>query len=358
MAKIKILVVDDSAFFRQSIAEILRTHSKFDVIGTAPNGSEAIRFISKTLPDVITLDLEMPTMDGFTFLRWLMAAHSIPVVVISSHSEGQDVLKALELGAFDFAVKPSDRASMDFMKLKAELIAKVETAAAIPSGQYHAKHAARLRAGVAAQPLLTGPPASFPVPPPDAPKVVAIGASTGGPPAVQTIITQLPKYFPAAVVVAQHMPPGFTLHFAERLNKASSVPVREATAGARLEPGSVYISPGGHHMLFRKVTNGAEIVLKPRIESDKHSPSVDQMMVSISDLYGSQVLGVILTGMGSDGKIGIRTIKNKGGTTIAESEETCVVFGMPKEAIETGSVDAILPLDKIPGEILRRCLSP
>ena len=357
MGKVKILVVDDSAFFRQSIAEILRNHPGFDVIGTVPNGSEAIRFISKTRPDVITLDLEMPTMDGFTFLRWLMAAHSIPVVVISSRSEGQNVLKALEFGAFDFAVKPSDRASLDFLNLKSELIAKVETAAAIPSDQYHSKHAARLRAEASAQPLKTNPPVPSPGARPNAPKVVAIGASTGGPPAVQNIVTKLPKYFPAAVVVAQHMPPGFTLHFAERLDKASKVPVREGTAGARVEPGTVYISPGGHHMLFRQGKNGVEVVLAPRAVSDKYSPSVDQMMVSASETYGPQVLGIILTGMGSDGKIGIRAIKKNGGLTIAESEETTVVFGMPKEAIETGMVDVVLPLDKIPEEVLRRCLT-
>jgi two-component system, chemotaxis family, protein-glutamate methylesterase/glutaminase len=349
MERIKVLVVDDSAFYRQTISGILKTSPRLEVIGTVPNGSEAIRFVSATRPDVITLDLEMPTMDGFTFLRWLMSNMPIPVVVITSRSESGNVFKALEWGAVDFVAKPTQRASMEFMKLRPELVSKVEEASLIPSEKLRAKLQTEVRIK-AAEPA---PPVSRPAP--GRVDMVAIGASTGGPPAVQLIITALPADFPAAVVVAQHMPPGFTLYFAERLSKAAKLPVKEGANGDLVKPGTVYISPGGYHMVLSSGRGGTQIELKPRIDTDKYTPSVDQMMISVAEIYGDKALGIILTGMGSDGRNGMKAIKQMKGGTIAEAEETSVVFGMPKEAISAGVVDEVLPIQSIPEEVVRRC---
>lgn len=350
MNRIKVLIVDDSAFYRQTLLGILKASPRLEVLGTVPNGSEAIRFVSRTKPDVITLDLEMPTMDGFTFLRWLMTNMPLPVVVISSRSESNNVFKALEWGAVDFIAKPTQRASMEFMNLREELISKVEGAATVSSDKIRLTHkkASTKTPGPA---IATGGRDTGKV------QVVAIGASTGGPPAIQAIISKLPKDFPASVIVAQHMPPGFTLYFAERLGKFAQLPVKEAANSDRLEPGRVYISPGGYHMLLHSTPNGGQISLKPRNQADTYAPSVDRMMIAAAEIYGDKVLGILLTGMGSDGKLGMKTIKEKGGWTIAESEETCVVFGMPKEAISLGAVDKVLPIEQIPIEVVRQCLT-
>jgi two-component system chemotaxis response regulator CheB len=352
MDRIKVLVVDDSAFYRQTIAGMLKSSARLDVVGTVANGNEAIRFITRSSPDVITLDLEMPMMDGFTFLRWLMTNKPLPVVVISSRSGSNNVFKALEWGAVDFIAKPTQRASLEIMKLQAELVTKVETAALVSTPKLYRTYLSKIQK---AEAVVLPAPAAGRSPGPV--QAVAIGASTGGPPAVQSIITQLPKDFPAAVVVVQHMPSGFTLYFAERLAKAARLPVKESAHGDRLEPGRVYICPGGQHMQLRSIRNEVVIELKPKNDSDKYTPSVDRMMISTAEVYGNHVLGILLTGMGSDGKLGMQAIKKKGGATIAESEETSVVFGMPKEAISLGVVDKILPLYQIPNEVIRRCLS-
>ena len=350
MNRIKVLIVDDSAFYRQTLMGILKSSPNLDVIGAVPNGSEAIRFVSRSKPDVITLDLEMPTMDGFTFLRWLMTNMPLPVVVISSRSESNNVFKALEWGAVDFIAKPTHRASLEIMTLRAELVSKVEAAATVSSEKIRLKHKS-------ASTVTPGPAISSGGHNTGKVQVVAIGASTGGPPALQSIITKLPKDFPAAVIVAQHMPPGFTLYFAERLGKFALLPVKEAADSEPLEPGKVYISPGGYHMELQSTPNGVQIVLRPRSDSDKYAPSVDRMMITAAESYGNKVLGILLTGMGSDGKLGMKRIKESGGMTIAEAEETCVVFGMPKEAIGIGVIDKVLPLDQIPLETVRRCLA-
>jgi len=350
MNRIKVLIVDDSAFYRQTLMGILKSSPHLDVIGAVPNGSEAIRFVSRSKPDVITLDLEMPTMDGFTFLRWLMTNMPLPVVVISSRSENNNVFKALEWGAVDFIAKPTQRASMEIMTLRTELVSKVEAAATVSIEKIRLKHKTA-STGAAVPAIPSGGRNTGRV------QVVAIGASTGGPPAIQSIITKLPKDFPAAVIVAQHMPPGFTLYFAERLGKFAQLPVKEAADSEKLELGKVYISPGGYHMELHPARNGVQIALKPRSDSDKYAPSVDRMMITAAETYGDKVLGILLTGMGSDGKLGMKTIKENGGMTIAEAEETCVVFGMPKEAIGIGVIDKILPLEQIPLETVRRCLA-
>ena len=350
--KIKVLVVDDSAFYRQTLSEMLKRSSKIDVIGVISDGTDTIRFLSKNKPDVIVLDLEMPAMDGFTFLRWLMSNNPLPVLVVSAHSEKSNVFKALELGAIDFLAKPTQRASFEILKIQKELIAKVELAATIPVEKLYvqARRSADSLSIVTESKQLSEFHGSR-----DLVKVVTIGASTGGPPAVQSIITRLPNNLSATVAIAQHMPPGFTQYFAERLNKVSELPVREAKHGEIVQSGTVYVAPGGHHMAFEKKADDIRFSIKTRTEADKYTPSVDILMKSAAQIYGNKTLGVLLTGMGQDGKKGMRLIKEKGGATLAEAEETAVVFGMPKEAILEGVVDKILPLYSIPEEIIRRC---
>lgn len=350
--KIKVLIVDDSAFYRQTLSEMLKRSSKINVIGVLSDGTDTIRFLSKNKPDVIVLDLEMPAMDGFTLLRWLMSNSPLPVLVVSAHSEKSNVFKALELGAVDFLAKPTQRASFEVFKIQQELLTKVELAATIPIEKLYvqARRSAASLSIIAESKQLPRLRGSR-----DLIEVVAIGASTGGPPAVQSIITRLPKNLSATVAIAQHMPAGFTQYFAERLNKVSELPVREARHEEIVQPGTVYVAPGGYHMAFEKRKGDIRFEISPRIETDKYTPSVDVLMKSAAQVYGNKILGVLLTGMGHDGKKGMRLIKEKGGATLAEAEETAVVFGMPKEAILEGVVDKILPLYSIPEEIIRRC---
>jgi two-component system, chemotaxis family, protein-glutamate methylesterase/glutaminase len=362
--RIKVLVVDDSAFFRQTFSDMLKTSSGIKVVGTAADGTEAIRFLSAEEVDVITLDLEMSRMDGFTFLRWLMTNHPLPVVVVSSRSESNNVFKALELGAVDFLPKPTKRASLEVMKIQQELLEKVELAATIPHTKIRPrlseeirlikKTRTRMPAEEKPSPLTSRPETgesevTEPV------KIVTIGASTGGPPAIQTIVSQLPQDLSVAVAIAQHMPGGFTEYFAKRLDHLSQLKVKEASHEEAVEPGKVYIAPGGYHVTFEREKGVVRFSIKPRSEGDKYSPSVDILMKSAAEIYGRRTLGIILTGMGRDGKQGMRCIKENGGSTLAESEETAVVFGMPREAIEEGVVDKVLTLQNIPGEILKRC---
>ena len=361
---IKVLVVDDSAFFRQTFSDMLKTSSCIKVVGTVADGTEAIRFLSTEEVDVVTLDLEMSRMDGFTFLRWLMVNHPLPVVVVSSRSERSNVFKALELGAVDFLPKPTRRASLEVMKIQRELLEKVELAATIPLEKIHPRLSEEMRfihktytrmpAKKRPSPLISQPgkgtsQVAGPV------GIVTIGASTGGPPAIQMIVSQLPQDLSVAVAIAQHMPGGFTEYFAKRLDHLSQLKVKEASHEEIVKPGHVYIAPGGHHVIFEREKGAVRFAIKPRSEGDKYSPSVDILMKSAAEIYGSRTLGVILTGMGRDGKQGMRCIKENGGSTLAESEETAVVFGMPREAIEEGVVDKVLALHSIPGEILKRC---
>lgn len=354
--KIRVLVVDDSAFNRQSIAAMLQSSPNIEVVDAVADGREAIKSVSIHKPNVITLDLEMPNMDGFTFLRWLMANNPIPVIVISSQSDTKSVFTALDLGAVDFLAKPSKKISNELQNIKNDLLKKVEIIAELPIEKIMArvkiiaeekKPDAHVREEKTAQTVVESSNIDL----------VAIGSSTGGPPALQSIITVLPEKFPVAIAISQHMPSGFTRYFAERMDKNSKVEVKEAEEGDSVNKGRVLISPGGYHMTFKRKGDSIKVNLKKRSVSDLYTPSVDIMMASASEVFGNRVLGVILTGMGNDGKIGMREIKNKKGQTIAESEETAVVFGMPGEAIKDGSIDIILPLPKIAGEIIRRCTS-
>lgn len=348
---VRALVVDDSAFNRSAISQMLADAPGIEVVGTAVDGVDAIGKTLRLLPDVITLDLEMPNMDGFTFLRWLMKERPTPVLVISSRSDSRSVFRALELGAVDFLAKPEARVSKSIGSIRDELLLKVRTLFRLPMGK------------VTNAIGLLGKERPAPAPrreeevvsrrgPVD---IVAIAASTGGPPAVQAIVTALPADFGAGIVIAQHMPPGFTRSFAERLNKMSSVVVSEAAAGDRVRPGTVLIAPGAHHLLVKRDRDGLYADLQPRTPQDRFVPSADRLMASVADSCGAAVLGVVLTGMGNDGAAGALAIKRAGGHCLAESEESAVIFGMPQEAIRTGAVDKVLPLGGMAEEVLSRC---
>jgi two-component system chemotaxis response regulator CheB len=351
MKKVRALVVDDSAYNRTAITQMLASDEGIEVVGSAIDGVDAI---SKTLrlgPDVITLDLEMPNMDGFTFLRWLMKERPTPVLVLSSLSDSRSVFRALELGAVDFLAKPEVRISKSIVSIRDDLVAKIHAVLNLEMDKVKSTIdlLSREQAAPIARKEEEAQRAHGPV------QVVAIASSTGGPPAIQAILGALPADLSAGIVIAQHMPPGFTRSFAERLNKLSSIVVSEAAAGDRVEPGTALIAPGGHHLLVRKDRRGLTAELVPRSPSDKYVPSADLMMVSVAEACGPAVLGVVLTGMGKDGAEGVIAIKKKRGHCLAESEESAVIFGMPQEAIRTGAVDKVLPLDKMAVEITTRC---
>ena len=351
MKKIRVLVVDDSAYNRMAISQMLSSDGSAEVVGTALDGVDAIAKTLRLKPDVITLDLEMPNMDGFTFLRWLMKEQPTPVVVLSSRSDSRSVFRALELGAVDFQAKPEARISRSIESIRDELVGKVQAVLNLEMSKI--KSTMQLLALEKAMPAPRKEDAAAleqgPI------ELVAIASSTGGPPAIQAIITSLPSDFSAAVVIAQHMPAGFTRSFAERLNKLSSLVVSEAGAGDRIRPGAVLIAPGGYHLLVKRDRTGLFSELAPRGPADKYVPSADRMMLSAAEACGPATLGVVLTGMGRDGAEGVSAIRRGKGQCLAESEETAVIFGMPQEAIRTGAVDKVLPLGDMADEIVRRC---
>lgn len=351
--KIRVLVIDDSAFNRRTIVKMLESLPNVEVVGYACDGEEGLRKVLSLRPDLITLDLEMPRMDGFTLLRIVMQKQPTPIIVVSSRADDEDVFKALELGAVGFVPKPSSRVSPVLMDIRSELLAKVHEVAsanlqnlsARSSGAvYHARLASH---NVVRKTVERLPSKDF--------RMVVIGSSTGGPPALQQIFSAIQDEIPVAFAVAQHMPPDFTRAFAERLNRFSALTIREAADGDLMLPGNVLIAPGGKNMeLFRK---GPDVIVKisePR-EHQRYLPSVDVLLSSAAPLFGERLLGVVLTGMGNDGARGVRAINHAGGKVIAEAEESCVVFGMPKEAIATGCVDHVVPLSQVCRQILRCC---
>lgn len=324
--KIRVLVIDDSARNRQAIRQALSGAPDLEVAGYAGDGDEGLKMAHVLEPDVITLDLEMPRLDGFAFLRLLRANAPTPVLVVSSHAHRSDVFKAMELGAYDFVSKADGAAS----RFGEELLEKVRAVELMRAPMR--RHAA----GV--------PPAS--------PFVVAIGASTGGPGAIQRLLEGLAVDPHACLVVVQHMPPGFTTAFAERLDRLGPFEVREAADGDVLGPGKAFIAPGGKQLQLKR--NGAQLELATvdPLPGERHAPSVDRLFASMAEVLGERAVAVVLTGMGNDGATGAWAVAHAGGTVIAESKETAVIFGMPGEAIATGAVKKVLPLGEIPGALL------
>ncbi|MBW1811320.1 MAG: chemotaxis-specific protein-glutamate methyltransferase CheB [Deltaproteobacteria bacterium] len=346
-SSLRILVIDDSAYNRQAIIEMIESCEDIEVVGMAANGEEGLKSALTLKPDVITLDLEMPKMDGFTFLRILMSRRPTPVIVISSYARKQNVFKALELGALDFIAKPTRYLSPELHKIRDELIEKVMMVRHLRSFSVQLTSAEKIQPGMA-----PGEPGEFSK---ESPRValVVIGASTGGPPALQNLLQMLPPPLPAAYLIAQHMPENFTRAFADRLNRYTGLEVSEAQGGEQIVAGRVFISPGGQNLAVFRDGPTLKTVIQPAIENSKYTPSIDTLFQSAAEVMGRHVMGILLTGMGSDGKKGMRAIKNAGGKTLAESEETAVIFGMPKEAIESGQVDIVCRLDDIAGEVVR-----
>lgn len=332
---LKVLVIDDSATNRRMLTTLLESALDVQVLDWAGDGEEGLRKVLELKPDVVTLDLEMPRLGGHTFLRLLMHAAPTPVIVISSYAHKSDVFKALELGAFDFIAKPPRSTPEALEGLRRELLDKVRAARHMKTGGRHGPGAA-LRSAVFAG---------------EAPQVIAVGASTGGPPAVQRLLEGLASEPTVSVLVGQHMPSQFTRAFAERLDRIGPFTVTEACDGDVVAPGHVYIAPGGRHLLLTDRSGRMELRTPGPMGADKYAPSVDRLFESAAQVLGSRAVAVVLTGMGSDGAQGVRDVRREGGETWAESEDTAVVFGMPKEAIATGAVTRVLPLDDMGAEL-------
>lgn len=340
MSRIRVLVVDDSPFNRKVLTEILESSPAIEVVGKAFDGEDAIRKILQFNPDVLTLDLEMPRMDGFAVLRWLMANRPLPVLVVSSRESNRSVFKALDLGAVDFVVKPSRTASPRLRQLEEELLSKVLS---IPQLRFD-----KIKERVAAAPELPAPVSLLPSVRGDhMAEVVAIAASTGGPPAVQRVLTSLPKALLSPVLVCQHMPPVFTRLFADRLSTVIGRVAKEAVDGELLFPGHVYVAPGGSQLSVRTEEGKKKLTVSDRNPNDRFAPSANVLFASIAKECGKHCLGVVLTGMGDDGTEGARAIKAAGGKIITESAETAVIYGMPRQVFEAGLSDHAVRLEDV-----------
>lgn len=342
--KTRVLIVDDSAFMRKSLSLMLSSDPSVEIVATARDGAEAIEKVKSMKPDVVTLDIEMPVMDGLTALKRIMTECPTPVIMVSSlTTEGADAtIKALELGAVDFIPKEMSYVSINISKIKDDLIHKVKVIA----------KQSRLRNRILKfrTPSDGAPeaPRKALVTPSIGIKSVALGISTGGPLSLQQVIPLLPERMRVPMFIVQHMPPKFTKSLADRLDGMSKVKVKEAEHDEEVKPGCVYIAPGGFHMHVKEAGIGrVKIQISEEPSGTLHRPAVDVMMKSVFAIYGKNMLGVIMTGMGKDGYEGIKELKQAGGYAIAQDEESCVVYGMPKAIVDGGLADAILPLKNI-----------
>jgi two-component system chemotaxis response regulator CheB len=355
---IRVLVIDDSAFNRQTISAILEGSPGLQVIGRAGDGEEGLRLAFQLQPDVITLDLEMPKMDGFSFLRLLMSRQPTPVIVISGYATRENVFKALELGALDFVAKPSRTISAELKSIKDELLQKVQLVTKLRMVSLTDRAARTRQVGTMSGAFRVPVPENAPPPPsrkegPAPPRLIAIGASTGGPPAINQILATLDPGLAVGLVITQHMPAKFTRAFAERLDRTTPWRVREAETGDTVTVGTVLIAPGSGSMILRKDGVQLKVDIQPPAPADRFVPSVDKMLESAAKAMGPDALAIILTGMGGDGGKGVRAIKAAGGKILAEAPETAVIFGMPQEAIATGAVDDVVPLGGMVDAIAR-----
>jgi two-component system, chemotaxis family, protein-glutamate methylesterase/glutaminase len=366
LAKVKVLIVDDSAFMRKLISDFLSEHPEIEVVGTARNGEDALKKWRSLRPDVVTLDVEMPVMNGLEVLKVMMKEGPVPVVMLSSTTkEGADTtLQAIQAGAVDFVAKPSGAISIDLHKIKSELVEKVLSAS---------------KANLSNLPLnehfSTGQAVNKPPNPASlsnrkgekipalgtsgtkrengAKKIVCIGTSTGGPRALQQVLTSLPKDFCAPILIVQHMPAGFTKSLANRLDTLCEITVKEAEEGELLQKGTAYIAPGGYHLEVKSIGTSLAVSLGQSAPRNGHRPSVDVLFESVSSLKNFSKITVVMTGMGSDGSKGLIQMKKNGLVkAIAESQETSIVFGMPKAAIATNLVDEVANVDHIAKSIM------
>ena len=353
----RVVVVDDSAFMRTALARMIGSEAGLEVVATACSGSEALDRIAALNPDVVTLDVEMPGLDGLQTLQHIMKRFPRPVIMVSSLTEkgAERTFNALAAGAFDYIPKQLSPESLDIFHIRADLVAKIHAAAQSRrsrNANVSAKKPPRAHSDL---PL----PASL-----TAPAIVAVGASTGGPKALQEILPLFPRDLPVPILIVQHMPAGFTAPFAQRLNSLCSVTVREASDGEPVQPGVVYIAPAGRHMRVKLSidsratgsglsTSRAVLSLDRQPKDCLHIPSVNILMNSVADAFKNLALGVILTGMGSDGAEGMQAIHRQGGFTIGQDQATCTVYGMPKVCADLRILSHVLPLKQIPAQILQ-----
>jgi len=345
--QVRVLVVDDSAFMRTALARMISSEPDLEVAATACCAPDALEKIACLDPDVVTLDVAMPGLDGLGTLRCIMEQFPRPVIMVSAATEkdAETTFSALNAGAFDYVPKQLSSSSLDIIHIRSDLISKIRAAA----------HQRRLQRG-------DGPTSHLPepsLPASDdlssaAPRVVAIGVSTGGPKALEQILPRLPKELPVPILIVQHMPPGFTGPFAERLNKLCAIDVREATHREPLNSGVAYIAPAGAHLRVTRRTSDSRAILTLSREPSNvmHVPSVDVLMNSVATVFKNRVIGVIMTGMGSDGSEGIAAIFRQGGLTIGQDEASCAVYGMPRVCAEHGVLTRMVPLSQIPTQIL------
>jgi two-component system chemotaxis response regulator CheB len=347
-SQIRVLIVDDSAFMRTVLARMVGSDPRLWVVGTAASGTEALQKIVSLDPDVITLDVQMPGLDGLQTLRRIQAEFPRPVIMVSSTTlkDAESTLNALAAGAFDYVPKQLSARSLDILDIRDDLVAKIKAAAESRQSRDH--------------PILPRkPPQPVTMPISRASSsvaaIVALGISTGGPTALEEILPTLPVDLPVPILVVQHMPAGFTAPFAKRLNNLCAISVREASHGEILQPGVVYLAPAGAHMTVIRPTDSRTVIFlnpsKPDIRL--HIPSADVTMQSVASAFRSHAMGVIMTGMGSDGALGMSAIHREGGFTVGQDELTCAVYGMPRACAEMGILDRVVPLSQIPREILR-----
>jgi two-component system, chemotaxis family, protein-glutamate methylesterase/glutaminase len=338
-SKPRVLVVDDSAFMRRLISQILEESGEFEVAGVARNGYEALGLVHELSPDIVTLDVDMPELDGLGALGYIMSESPRPVVMLSAGTTkgGQAAtLRALELGAVDFVLKPSGSISLDLAKIAPRLLDALRAAvAANPAGLRQLRRRTPVNVE---RPSLVGPTAS---------NAVVIAASTGGPRALAAIVPHFPRTLGAAVLVVQHMPRGFTKSFAQRLDSMSAIRIAEAEDGEPVVHGRVYVAPGGRHMTVRDEGNGPTIALDDRPSMWGVRPAADMLFHSAAELFGASTLAVVLTGMGRDGADGTRAIRGVGGRAVVQDRESATIFGMPGATLQTAGADCVAPLSEI-----------
>ncbi len=354
MAKIKVVVVDDSALVRSLLTEIINRQPDMTCVGAAADPLVAREMIRETNPDVITLDVEMPRMDGLEFLSRLMRLRPMPVVMVSTLTEqgAETTLRALEMGAVDFVAKPRIGVSSGLQELAGDIVDKIRVAASAhvkrlpPAPGTGSAHAG---SGAAEPPRAALPRVSTE-------KIICIGASTGGTEAIREVLMPMPADAPA-IVITQHMPPGFTTSFANRLNTLCRIRVQEAQHGERILPGHAYIAPGGHHLRIDRSGSNYVAVVEDTEPVNRHRPSVEVLFKSAARVLGPNALGIMLTGMGADGAQAMREMKDAGSYNYVQDEASCVVFGMPRMAIQHGAAHEILPLSQIASAVLTRLAS-
>ncbi|MBM7560606.1 protein-glutamate methylesterase/protein-glutamine glutaminase [Fusibacter tunisiensis] len=348
--KIKILVVDDSAFMRKVITDMIESEANMKVIGTARNGADAIEKIKALSPDVVTMDIEMPIKDGLSALREIMRDMPVPVIMLSSLTKkgAEETLKALDYGAFDFITKPSSLIKVSTPEMKMELIEKINIASRTTVKKVRVDaYVPKIDPTKSNRTFaVEGGSTRFK-------KIVAIGTSTGGPRALQEVIPLIPADIDASIMIVQHMPPGFTKSLADRLDSMSMIRVKEAENGDVMKSGWAYLAPGDYHIKVTKHNGQFMIELDNGERVSGHKPSVDAMMASVVKELPRQSIGVIMTGMGADGAKGMKALKEAGGFVLAQNEESCVVFGMPKSAIKLNGVDKVVDLSNLANEIIK-----